>query len=162
MAISPLLSVVLVFSCPCFQLSLFSVVLCFQLSLFSVVLCFQLSLFSVVLCFQLSLFSDVLCFRLSLFSVVLCFQLSLFSVVLCFQLSLFSDVLCFRLSLFSVSSARSRWHRSARKGTYALHPASQLSPQGFPGNRTNVDLAEHTSSPACHGEWKVSRSLSSR
>ena len=35
---------------------------------------------------------------------------------------------------FPVSSFSSRWHRSARKGPYALHPVSQLSPQGCPRN----------------------------
>ena len=34
-------------------------------------------------------------------------------------------------------SFSSRWHRSARKGLYALRPVSQLSLQGCPRNRGN-------------------------
>ena len=39
-----------------------------------------------------------------------------------------------------------RWHRSVRKGPYALHPASQQSPQGCPRNRANVCVVERRSS----------------
>ena len=41
---------------------------------------------------------------------------------------------------FSFSST---WHRSARKGPYALRPVSQQSPQGCPRNNANICLAEH-------------------
>ena len=42
-------------------------------------------------------------------------------------------------------SFSSRWHRSARKGPYALRPVSQQSPQGFPRNSANICLVEHRS-----------------
>ena len=42
-------------------------------------------------------------------------------------------------------SFSSRWHRSARKGPYALRPVSQQSPQGCPQNSANVCLDEHRS-----------------
>ena len=42
-------------------------------------------------------------------------------------------------------SFSSRWHRSTRKGPYALHPVSQQSPQGCPRNNANICLIEHRS-----------------
>ena len=50
-----------------------------------------------------------------------------------------------------VSSFRSKLHRSARKGPYALRPISQHSPQGCPRNSTNVCLVEHWSFPTSDG-----------
>ena len=49
---------------------------------------------------------------------------------------------------FSFSSI---WHRSARKGPYALRPVSQQSPQGCPRNSANVCLVEHRSFTTLEG-----------
>ena len=38
----------------------------------------------------------------------------------------------------SVFSFSLRWHRSARKGPYALRPVSHQPPQGCPRNSTNI------------------------
>ena len=54
-----------------------------------------------------------------------------------------------RLSFsFSFSS---RWHRSARKGPYALRPISQQSPEGCPRNSANICLVEHRSFSTLEG-----------
>ena len=42
-------------------------------------------------------------------------------------------------------SFSSRWHRSVRKGPYALRPVSQQSPQGCNRNSANICLVEHRS-----------------
>ena len=55
--------------------------------------------------------------------------------------------ICFGFS-FSFSS---RWHRSSRKGPYALRPVSQQSPQGCPRNRVNICLVEHRSFSTLEG-----------
>ena len=52
--------------------------------------------------------------------------------------------------LYSFSFS-SRWHRSARKGPYALRPVSQQSPQGCPRNSANICLVEHRSFSAFKG-----------
>ena len=44
-----------------------------------------------------------------------------------------------------------RWQRSAWKGPYALHPASQQSPQGCPWNSANVCQVEHRLFPTSQG-----------
>ena len=54
------------------------------------------------------------------------------------------------VSVFSFSFS-SRWHRSARKGPYALRPVSQRSPQGCPRNSANICLVEHRSFSALEG-----------
>ena len=48
-------------------------------------------------------------------------------------------------------SFSSRWHRSARKGPYALRPVSQQSPQGCPRNSANICLVEHRSFSTLEG-----------
>ena len=48
-------------------------------------------------------------------------------------------------------SFSSRWHRSARKGPYALRPVSQQSPQSCPRNSANICLVEHRSFSAFEG-----------
>ena len=45
----------------------------------------------------------------------------------------------------SVFKFSSRWHRSVRKGPYALRPVSQQSPQGCPQNSANISLVKHRS-----------------
>ena len=45
----------------------------------------------------------------------------------------------------------SRWHHSARKGPYTLHPISQQSPQGCPQNSANVCLVEYRLFPTSEG-----------
>ena len=63
-----------------------------------------------------------------------------------------SSVICFiqNKARFSFSFS-SRWHRSARKGSYALRPVSQQSPQGYPRNSANICLVEHRSFSALEG-----------
>ena len=48
-------------------------------------------------------------------------------------------------------SFSSRWHRSARKGPYALRPVSQQSPQGCPRNSANICLVEYRPFSAFEG-----------
>ena len=48
-------------------------------------------------------------------------------------------------------SFSSRWHRSARKGPYALRPVSQQSPQGCPRHSANICLVEHRSFSTLEG-----------
>ena len=66
-------------------------------------------------------------------------------------------VVSFRFS-FSFSS---RWHRSARKGPYALRPVSQQSPQGCPRNSTNICLVEHRSLSTLEGGMSAASFLHS-
>ena len=49
----------------------------------------------------------------------------------------------------------SRWHRSARKGPYALLPVSQQSPQGCPPNTAGVCLVEHKSFSTLEGRMSA-------
>ena len=58
-------------------------------------------------------------------------------------------------------SFSSRWHRSARKGPYALRPVSQQSPQGCPRNSTNICLVEHRSFSALEGGMSAASFLHS-
>ena len=58
-------------------------------------------------------------------------------------------------------SFSSRWHRSARKGPYALRPVSQQSPQGYPQNRANIWLVEHRSFSTLEGGMSVASFLHS-
>ena len=44
-----------------------------------------------------------------------------------------------------------RWHRSARKGPYTLHPVSQQSSQGCPRNSAIICLVEHRLVPTLEG-----------
>ena len=44
-----------------------------------------------------------------------------------------------------------RWHRSPRKGPYALRPVSQQSPQGCPRNSAHICLVEHRSFSTLEG-----------
>ena len=64
---------------------------------------------------------------------------------------------CFSFS-FSFSS---RWHRSARKGPYSLHPVSQQSPQGCPRNSANICLVEHRSFSTLDGGMSAASFLHS-
>ena len=48
-------------------------------------------------------------------------------------------------------SFSSRWHRSNRKGPYALCLVSQQSPQGCPQNSANIFLVEHRSFSTLEG-----------
>ena len=64
------------------------------------------------------------------------------------------------VSVFSFSFS-SRWHRSARKGPYALHPVSQQSPQGCPRNSANICLVEHRSFSALEGGMSAASFLHS-
>ena len=63
-------------------------------------------------------------------------------------------------SSFSFSFS-SRWHRSARKGPYALRPVSQQSPQGCPRNSANICLVEHSSFSAFEGGMSAASFLHS-
>ena len=64
--------------------------------------------------------------------------------------------------VFSFSfSFSSRWHRSARKGPYALRPVSQQSPQGCPRNSANICLVEHRSFSAFEGGMSAASFLHS-
>ena len=54
-----------------------------------------------------------------------------------------------------------RWQRSAWKGPYALHTASQQSPQGCPRNSANVCQVEHRSFPTSEGGMSVASFLNS-
>ena len=66
------------------------------------------------------------------------------------------------LFIFSFSfSFSSRWHRSARKGPYALRPVSQQSPQGCPRNSANICLVEHRSFSALEGGMSAASFLHS-
>ena len=58
-------------------------------------------------------------------------------------------------------SFSSRWHRSARKGPYALHPVSQQSPRGCPQNSTNICLVEHRSLSTLEGGMSAASFLHS-
>ena len=58
-------------------------------------------------------------------------------------------------------SFRSRWHRSALKGPYALRPVSQQSPQGCPRNNANICLVEHRSFLAFEGGMSTASFLHS-
>ena len=58
-------------------------------------------------------------------------------------------------------SFSSRWHRSARKGPYALRPASQQSPQGCPRNSANICLVEHRSFSTLEGGMSAASFLHS-
>ena len=63
---------------------------------------------------------------------------------------------------FSFSfSFSSRWHRSARKGPYALRPVSQQSPQGCPRNSANICLVEHRSFSTLEGGMSAASFLHS-
>ena len=61
---------------------------------------------------------------------------------------------------FSLSFS-SRWHRSARKGPYALRPVSQQSLQGCPRNSANICLVEHRSFSAFEGGMSAASFLHS-
>ena len=63
----------------------------------------------------------------------------------------------FRFS-FSFSS---RWHSSARKGSYALHSVSQQSPQSCPRNSASICLVEHRSFSTCDGGMSAASFLHS-
>ena len=58
-------------------------------------------------------------------------------------------------------SFSSRWHRSARKGPYALRPVSQQSPQGCPRNSTNICLVDHRSLSTLEGGMSAASFLHS-
>ena len=62
------------------------------------------------------------------------------------------------LDSFSFSS---RWHRSARKGPYALRPVSQQSPQGCLRNSANICLVEHWSFSTLEGGMSAASFLHS-
>ena len=70
---------------------------------------------------------------------------------------------CVKLPLcYSFSFGYSpRWHRSARKGLYALRPVSQQSPQGCPGNSANICLVEHRSFSTLEGGMSAASFLHS-
>ena len=70
----------------------------------------------------------------------------------------FNGVLVDSFSSFQFSS---RWHRSARKGPYALRPVSQQSPQGCPRNSADICLVEHRSFSALEGGMSAASSLHS-
>ena len=66
-----------------------------------------------------------------------------------------------RTHCFSFSFS-SRWHGSARKGPYALHPVSQQSPQGCPRNSANIIcLVEHRSFSSLEGGMSAASFLHS-
>ena len=58
-------------------------------------------------------------------------------------------------------SFSSRWHRSARKGLYALRPVSQQSPQSCPRNSANICLVEHRSFSTLEGGMSAASFLHS-
>ena len=58
-------------------------------------------------------------------------------------------------------SFSSRWHRSARKVPYVLHPVSQQSPQGCPRNSVNICLVEHRSFSTFEGGMSAASFLHS-
>ena len=60
-------------------------------------------------------------------------------------------------------SFSSRWHRSARKGPYALRPVSQQSPEGCPRNSANTCtcLVEHRSFSTLEGGMSAASFLHS-
>ena len=58
-------------------------------------------------------------------------------------------------------SFSSRWHRSVRKGPYALRLVSQQSPQGCPRNSTNICLVEHRSFSTLEGGMSAASFLHS-
>ena len=58
-------------------------------------------------------------------------------------------------------SFSSRWHRSARKGPYALRPVSRQSPQGCPRNSANICLVERISFSAFEGGMSAASFLHS-
>ena len=64
--------------------------------------------------------------------------------------------------LLGQRSFTSRWHRSARKGSYTLLPASQKSPKGCPRNSANVCLVEHRLFPTSEGGMLAASFLNSR
>ena len=67
--------------------------------------------------------------------------------------------------IFNVSvlvfSFTSRWHRSARKGPYALLPVFKQSPQSCPGNSANICLVEHRSFSTLEGGMSAASFLHS-
>ena len=68
---------------------------------------------------------------------------------MCLDFSFALSLVCCGFSFsFTFSS---RWHRSARKGPYALRPVSQQSPQGCPRNSANICLVEHRSFSTLEG-----------
>ena len=67
---------------------------------------------------------------------------------------------CARCHSFSFRFS-SRWHRSARKGPYALRPFSQQSPQGCPRNSANICLVEHRSFSTLEGGMSAASFLHS-
>ena len=88
---------------------------------------------------------------------VFCFVFFLFCFVLFWFFCLFVCLFVFCFS-FSFSS---RWHRSARKGPYALRPVSQQSPQGCPRNSANICLVEHRSFSTLEGGMSAASFLHS-
>ena len=74
------------------------------------------------------------------------------------QVQLLKDVT--EASVFSFSFS-SRWHRSARKGPYALRPVSQQSSQGCPRNSANICLVEHRSFSTLEGGMSAASFLHS-
>ena len=64
-------------------------------------------------------------------------------------------------SFSSSFSFCSRWHRSARKGHYAVRPSSRQSPQGCPRNSADVCLVEHISFPTSEGGMSAASFLHS-
>ena len=64
------------------------------------------------------------------------------------------------VSVFSFSLS-SRWHRSARRGPYALRSVSQQFPQGCPRNSANICLVEHRSFPTLEGGMSAASFLHS-
>ena len=58
-------------------------------------------------------------------------------------------------------SCSSTWHRSARKGPYALRPVSWQSPQGCPRNSANICLVEHRSFSTLEGGMSAASFLHS-
>ena len=65
------------------------------------------------------------------------------------------------LNQVSVFSFSSRWHRSARKGPYALCPVSQQSPQGCPRNSASICLVEDRSFSTLEGGMSAASFLHS-
>ena len=76
-------------------------------------------------------------------------------------LGLLASVSVLWLGEIASFSFSSRWHRSARKGPYALHLVSQQSPQGCPQNSANVCLVEHRSFPTSEGGMSAASFLHS-
>ena len=68
---------------------------------------------------------------------------------------------CALPSLSFSFSFSSRWHRSARKGPYALRPVSQQSLQGCPRNSDNICLVEHRSFSTLEGGMSAASFLHS-